>query len=98
MLTFSRNRRLVIFLVIIAALLCLPLIGMVFTSEVNWNVADFAVAGALLTGTALGIEFILRVVKKPTHRILLAMTALLVLIVLWIEIAVGLFGSPIAGS
>lgn len=105
MLTVSKNkpclpqaRRLVIFLLIVAALLCLPLIGMALTTEVNWNFADFAVAGSLLVGTAIGIEFILRVVRKPTHRILLAMSALAAILFIWVELAVGLFGSPLAGS
>lgn len=98
MLTISKNKRLIIFLAAIAVILCVPLIAMLFTGDVNWNFMDFAVAGSLLVGTALGIEYILRRIQKPTHRIILAMSVLLILIVLWIEIAVGIFGSPIAGS
>ena len=98
MLTISKNKRLVIFLALVAAILSVPLVAMLFTQDVNWNILDFAVAGSLLVGTALGIEYVLRRVQKSNYRILLAMSALLILILAWIELAVGIFGSPIAGS
>ena len=59
---------------------------------------DFVVAGSLLIGTSFGIEFIIRRITKPSHQIILAMIALLALILLWVELAVGIFGSPLAGS
>ena len=34
-------------------LLLLPLVAMQFTDEVNWDVADVAVAGALLVGVGI---------------------------------------------
>jgi hypothetical protein len=98
MITISKNKRFFIFLLAVAIILCIPLFAMLFTEEVNWNLMDFAVAGSLLVGTALTIEFILQRIKSTNHRIILAMILLLGLVLIWIELAVGIFGSSIAGS
>lgn len=71
---------------------------MQFSNEVNWSIMDFLVAGVLLFGTGLTIEFVLRKVKTRKNRILICGIILLLLLLLWIELAVGLFGSPIAGN
>jgi len=71
---------------------------MQFTNEVNWSAMDFVVAGVLLLGTGLSIEFVIRKVKTRKNRIIICGIILLVLLLLWIELAVGLFGSPIAGN
>jgi hypothetical protein len=71
---------------------------MQFTNEVNWSVMDIVMAGILLFGTSLVIEFVLRKVKSNKHRILISGIILLLLFLLWAELAVGIFGSPIAGN
>lgn len=71
---------------------------MQFSNEVNWSIMDFVVAGVLLFGTGLTIEFVLRKVKTRKNRILVCGIILLLLLLIWIELAVGLFGSPIAGN
>lgn len=72
--------------------------AMKLTGEVKWSGFDFAVLGILLLGTGLAIEFVLRVVKKTTHRLALCAGIVFLLLIVWIELAVGLFGSPLAGS
>lgn len=59
---------------------------------------DFIVAGILLLSTALTIDFILQKVKSTNHRILLIAIAILVLLLIWVELAVGVFGSVVAGN
>lgn len=81
-----------------AMLLLLPLIAMQFTSEVNWTFSDFLVGGILLFGTAGIIHLILNRVRSKQNRILLSLGILLVLILIWAELAVGIFGTPFAGS
>lgn len=83
---------------IAALLLSVPFFAMFFTDEVNWTFFDFVVAGVLLFSTATVIDFIL---KKPLSigwRFTLVAGALLILFLIWAELAVGIFGSPIAGS
>ena len=93
-----KNKRLTIILLSVAFLLFIPLIAMQFTNEVNWNIFDFVVAGVLLLTTGLAIELVLRKVKKVNMRIVISIIILLMFILLWAELAVGIFGSTISGS
>lgn len=98
MIKTKQNKRLFIIVVIAGALLLIPLLAMMFTTEVNWKIMDFLVAGILLTGTGTLLELILRKIKTKRNRILLGVLLFLVLMLLWAELAVGIFGTPLAGS
>lgn len=93
-----KNKRLIIILSVVAGLLLIPLIAMQFTDEVKWDGSDFLVMGILLTGTGLVCEFILRTVTKRANRIILCLAVVFVLVLIWMELAVGIFGTPFAGS
>lgn len=93
-----QNRRLTYILAGAAVLLCIPFIAMKFTNEVNWNFFDFLVAGILLFGTGLVLEIILRRIKTKRSKIILSVILFLILFLIWAELAVGIFGSPIAGN
>lgn len=93
-----QNIRLAGMLFTVAFLLLIPFIAMQFTSEVDWGPFDFIVAGVLLFGTALLIELVLRTVRSTRARILLCAALLLGLFLVWAELAVGIFGTPLAGS
>lgn len=71
---------------------------MQFTAEVNWSLFDFIAAGILLLGTGLAIEFVLQKVKSIKNRILILGIMIILLLLLWVELAVGIFNSPIAGN
>ena len=92
------NKRGIGIVLTVVFLLLIPLIAMQFTNEVNWNQSDFVVAGVLLLSTGLICELIMRKVKKTNHRIILCAIILVALLLIWIELAVGLFGTPFAGS
>ncbi len=92
------NKRLKIILYIIALLLLIPFVAMQFTEEVNWQAGDFVVAGVLLLGTGLLCELVLRNVTKTSYRIVMCMTILVLLLLIWAELAVGLFGTIFSGS
>lgn len=96
--TITPNQRVIIVISIIALLLLIPLIAMQFTDEVNWNTFDFMVAGIILMGTGLAVELVLRTIRSTQKRILLCGFILFVLFLIWAELAVGIFGSPFAGS
>ena len=98
MIINKHNKRLVTILTIAIAILSIPIIAMLFTNEVDWKLFDFIVAGILLIGAGLTFEYILRKVKTTNYRILLSLTLFLILILIWAELAVGLFGTPFAGS
>lgn len=98
MMITKQNKRLATILISASALLLIPLLGMLFTNEVNWKILDFIVAGVLLGGTGLALEFILRKIKTKRNRLFLIIGLFLALILIWTELAVGIFGTVIAGS
>lgn len=93
-----KNKRLIGILGTVAVLLCIPLVAMQFTNEVNWKLSDFIIAGGLLLGTGLLIEVVAQNIKDKRTRIGIVFAILIVLILVWIELAVGIFGTPFAGS
>jgi hypothetical protein len=81
-----------------AALLMVPLVAMQFTDEVVWTLLDFAVAGALLGGTGLMYVVATRNARQLRRKAVIGLLLAIALIVIWLELAVGLFGTPFAGS
>lgn len=94
----NKNKRLVTILALAIAILFIPLIAMNITNEVNWTLFDFIVVGVLLVGTGLTLELILRKIKTLKYRILLGIVLFITLFLIWAELAVGIFGTPFAGS
>jgi hypothetical protein len=93
-----QNKRLIGIMIAVAILLLIPFIAMHLGGEVKWSKFDFAVAGVLLLGTGLMCELVLRRVQKLEYRIAICATILIALFLIWIEVAVGLFGTPFAGA
>jgi len=83
-----------IILSIIVILLLIPFIAMQFTDEVSWSIIDFIVMGALLLGTGLLCELIIRKVK---HKIVFCIIILFVFLMVWAELAVGFLESLFSG-
>ena len=92
------NKKLIGMVLAVAFLLLIPLIAMQFSSEVNWTLLDFVLAGILLLSTGWLCAFVLRKVKKKNYRIGMSAVILVVLFLVWAELAVGIFGTPFAGS
>lgn len=76
----------------------IPLIAMQFTSEVVWTSLDFVVAGVLLLSTGFAIAYLWKKLAQRNYRYLIIAVLILLFLLLWAELAVGIFGSPIAGS
>jgi len=94
----TKNKRLIGIMLTAGLLLLVPFIAMNFSDEVSWSPADFAIAGALLLGTGFLCELVLRKVKTLRYRIAICAAILLALVLVWAELAVGIFGTPFAGS
>jgi hypothetical protein len=93
-----QTKRLQAILLIVVLLLLIPFIAMQLTDQVNWSLFDFIVAGVLLLTTGLLCELVFRKIKKIQHRIILCVAILVVLFLIWIELAVGIFGTPLSGN
>jgi hypothetical protein len=81
-----------------AAILLVPLVAMCFTAEVNWGPGDFAAAALLLGGIGSLYVLLTRKLRTPVQRRAIGGGLLLTLMLVWAELAVGIFGSPLAGS
>jgi len=93
-----KNKRLIFMVLIVLILLSIPLIAMQFTNEVNWNSFDFIVSAGLLLGAGLVAEIIMRKIVNYRHKLILLVATLIILVLIWAELAVGIFGTPFAGS
>ena len=94
----TQTQRSVAIYSVAALILAIPFFAMRFTQEVNWSGLDFLVAGVLLFGAAFVLNRILNRVKGSGKRLLYVFLTLLILFLIWAELAVGLFGTPFAGS
>ena len=72
-------------------LLLVPAVAMQFTAEVNWGPGDFLVMGILLAAVGGGIEAAVRLTDSPRARLLACVAILAAFMLVWAELAVGLF-------
>lgn len=82
----------------LALLLALPALAMQFTGEVDWSASDFLIMGILLGTLGLTIELAIRLLRDWPARLASCAVALLGFFAIWAELAVGVFGTPFAGS
>lgn len=78
--------------------LLIPFVAMFFTEEVDWQVHDFIVAGFLLAGIGLAFELIVNGAKSNYRQVAFGIVLAALIMLIWLELAVGIFGSPFAGS
>lgn len=86
-----RKKRLILLGLATVILLLLPLLAMQFTDEVHWTLFDFVAAGVLLLGTGLLCELAITKIKTPKYRIAACAALLFLLLLIWAELAVGIF-------
>jgi hypothetical protein len=96
--TTTHPNRLTYFLMGIVVLLLIPFIAMQLTDEVNWSAGDFQIMGGMLLLGALGLEGTLRMIKGSGKRALMIALIVALFLLTWAELAVGIFGTPFAGS
>jgi hypothetical protein len=67
-------------------------------ANVKWSFFDFILAFFLLVGIGFSFEFLFRKIKTKPMKIIVITLVLLAFFLLWAELAVGVFNSPIAGN
>ncbi len=83
--------------VVTLLILIIPMVAMQISEGVDWDLRDFATMGVLIFGTGLALDWVVRKLDKKKRAI--ALIAILAgFILIWAELAVGLMGTPIAGS
>ena len=73
------------------ALLLLPLIASLFTNEVKWSLFDYIMMALLLAFFATAIAFIKNKIQHLLVRRIAIILLFLVFLLIWAELAVGLF-------
>ena len=71
---------------------------MAITDEINWSLYDFIIMGSLLISLSIGINFVSNRTKNLKNRDLYIGILVLIFTFIWAELAVGIFGTPFAGS
>lgn len=73
--------------------LLLPWIAMQFTSEVDWDIVDFAVFGAMLLVVGGTYELATRLTGNKPYRLAVGIALLGAFLMTWINLAVGIIGN-----
>lgn len=89
-------KRLLIILSIVLSILLIPFIAMFYSEEVRWDLADFLIMGVLLLTTGLALDYVIR--KNSKKKVFLIVSIVLIFLLTWAELAVGILGTPFAGS
>ena len=80
------------------SLLLIPMATMLISDEINWSIFDFLAMGVLLFSFGIAINLILKNTTNSKIRIIFFSVLILIFSLIWIELAVGIFESPFAGS
>ena len=80
------------------AILFIPFSAMLFTEKVRWTLLDFLVAGTLLAGVGACYVLLASRMRDRVQKTVLAVVLGIGLLAVWMELAVGVFGTPFAGS
>ena len=69
-----------------------------FNDEVDWKIGDFIVMGILLLSAGLAYELIAKKMSTTAYRVAVAIAIGIVFLLIWAELAVGIFGASFAGN
>tara|TARA_B100001939_G_scaffold139879_1_gene121125 strand:+ start:215 stop:478 length:264 start_codon:yes stop_codon:yes gene_type:complete len=78
-------------------LLTIPFLSNIYINDFNWSMVDFIIMGVLIFSCISFISFI-RKKFSGIKETLALIIVVIVFVLLWAELAVGIFGSPFAGS
>lgn len=66
--------------------------------EINWSVGDYLVAGLLFFLLALTLLWVRTLKWNKKYKFVYIFFLITAFLLLWVELAVGIFNSPFAGS
>jgi len=93
-----KTKNIIRIVVVTAFILLIPFVAMQFSDDVKWGASDFVFIGALLIGSGLLYEFVATKIRNPKHRAVIGIVLVATLLLVWAELAVGIFETPFAGS
>ena len=96
MMMQSMTKRLIVWAVVTALILMIPLVKMQFSDEVNWALFDFTLMGALVFGAGLTFELIARKGATAPYKLAVGLALAAIFFLVWINIAVGVIGEGLS--
>jgi len=90
--------RIKIILIVCNSLLIIPLCFTVISDEFNWNFFDFIIMGFMMIFVGISFELVSRAIKNGKRKKVLYGLIILIFLLLWAELGVGIFNSPVAGN
>lgn len=66
--------------------------------ETGWDLADYIIAAALVSVLVTAVVFIAKKTTTRRSRLVAIAVAVVVFVLIWAELGVGLFGTPVAGD
>ena len=72
-------------------------LGNEFNNAVKWQLDDFLIAGGFILAVGLILEWAIEQFGGRYKRMLFTLSMLFLIFLLWAELGVGIFNTPIAG-
>jgi|TARA_B000000475_G_C15734722_1_gene340208 hypothetical protein len=72
-------------------------VGVIFF-DLDWSGFDFLVMASLILSLSIFINLILYYLNSSRLKLLLVFILVILFLLIWAELAVGIFGTPFAGS
>ena len=91
----SKNKLIKIFFPLLVLLF--PLLGVIFF-ELDWSGFDFLVMTLLILSLSIFINLIFCYLNSARLKFLLVFVVVFLFLLIWAELAVGVFGTPFAGN
>jgi hypothetical protein len=94
----SNNLSIKLIIATTAVVLMIPLLAMQFTTEVNWSAFDFLIMGSLLLCGGLIFRLVYNSSLTIIYKVALFISLILGFIIIWAQLAVGLFQHSLSGN
>jgi hypothetical protein len=79
-------------------LMLIPLMANWLNNEFHWKFGDFILMGAMIYGLGLISLILMNVAKNKILRCIVTGLFFLLFLLIWVELAVGIFDTPFGGS
>jgi hypothetical protein len=79
-------------------LMLIPLMANWLNNELHWKFGDFILMGAMIYGLGLISLILMNVIKNKILRWIVTGLFFLLFLLIWVELAVGIFDTPFGGS
>jgi hypothetical protein len=95
---FLQQKELTKIIITAFIMLLIPVTAMQFTDQVNWKTLDFVVLFFIVLIVGILIKIVCNSISKKRNKIIIIAIIISITLLIWAELAVGIFGTPLAGN